>query len=108
MFPGTEDREKANQELHGIKESQRKASEANELRERYQEVETRAKRKRRTDRWGRRWRRSDDACYYGAMEQRRETVNKEDPTRSFNSKHLPKQCFLNKPSPNLGVSNLTT
>ena len=42
------------------------------------------------------------------MEQRRETVDKEDPARSFNSKHLHKQCFLNKPSPNLGVSNLTT
>jgi len=30
-----------------------------------------------------------DACYYGA-EQRRETVDMEDPARSFNSKNLPK------------------
>ena len=41
------------------------------------EAETGAKCERRTDRRGR-WRmRSDDACYYGAMEQRRESVDKE-------------------------------
>ena len=112
-------KKKTNQELQGTKESQTKASrEAKELRERYLEAETGAKCERRTDRRGRWRRRSDDACYYGAMEQRRETVDKEarsrvtrcsaGSTRSFNSKHLPKQCFLNKPSPNLGVSNLTT
>ena len=77
-----ETKKKMKQELQVTKDSQTKASrEAKELRERYLEAEMGPKCERRTDRRGR-WRmRSDNACYYGAMEQRQETFEKEARSR---------------------------